>query len=102
MIETTKCKIFEFKINSYKLAWISIVKNLNDFNRFIISEDNYIKKINIEIEEKDRIVKKIGKDEINNFIDLFNREYIKEFEKVIRENVRVETERLGNLKDWRI
>ncbi len=56
----------------------------------------------IEIEEKDRIVKKIGKDEINNFIDLFNREYIKEFEKVIRENVRVETERLGNLKDWRI
>lgn len=56
----------------------------------------------IEIEEKDKLVKKIGKEDINNLIDLFNREYIKEFEKNIRENVRVETERLGNLKDWRI
>ena len=56
----------------------------------------------IEIEEKDKLVKKIGKEDINKFIDLFKREYIKEFEKVIRENVKVETERLGNLKDWRL
>ncbi len=72
------------------------------------SKEKYLKikydliKEEIQLEEKGKSINIIEKEKINDFIDFFNREYIKYFENIIKENVRLETERIKNLRYERV